>query len=432
MESFKKFLGAFGMVAAMATMTVYAQENGESEDGYSKYRIGGYGEMRAAWKDYGNNRFYGSSEGSAKKNRGAISIPRFVIAGDYKFNSKWILGAEIEFESGGTGIAYEIENTENGEYETEVEKGGEVAIEQFHITRMIHPAFNVRVGHMVLPVGRNNKSHEPIFFFGTTRPEGETTIIPNTWHETGVEFFGEFGRGYGSFNYQLQVVEGLNANGFDRNNWAGGASQGVFEEDNFTSPAYVARLDYVGVPGLTLGGSFYYCKDAASNSDKQQTYNFVVPVRIFSADAQYINRYVTARCNFLWGNISNSSKLSSKNGKLSSASPYSRTAPIAHKAVSYGGEVGLNVKGIVGNDNCPVIFPFVRYEYYNSQEDVVAPLVADARLKTSMWTAGINWKPVPQIVVKADYTARKIGGGAYNSENEFAVAVAWTGWLASK
>ena len=420
------------MVAAMATMTVYAQENGESEDGYSKYRIGGYGEMRAAWKDYGNNRFYGSSEGSAKKNRGSISIPRFVIAGDYKFNSKWILGAEIEFESGGTGIAYEIENTENGEYETEVEKGGEVAIEQFHITRMIHPSFNVRVGHMVLPVGRNNKSHEPIFFFGTTRPEGETTIIPNTWHETGVEFFGEFGRGYGSFDYQLQVVEGLNANGFDRNNWAGGASQGIFEEDNFTSPAYVARLDYVGVTGLTLGGSFYYCKDAASNSDKQQTYNFVVPVRIFSADAQYINRYVTARCNFLWGNISNSSKLSSKNGKLSSASPYSRTAPIAHKAVSYGGEVGLNVKGIVGNDNCPVIFPFVRYEYYNSQEDVVAPLVADARLKTSMWTAGINWKPVPQIVVKADYTARKIGSGAYNSENEFAVAVAWTGWLASK
>ncbi len=432
MESFKKFLGAFGMVAAMATMTVYAQENGESEDGYSKYRIGGYGEMRAAWKDYGNNRFYGSSEGSAKKNRGAISIPRFVIAGDYKFNSKWILGAEIEFESGGTGIAYEIENTENGEYETEVEKGGEVAIEQFHITRMIHPSFNVRVGHVVLPVGRNNKSHEPIFFFGTTRPEGETTIIPNTWHETGVEFFGEFGRGYGLFNYQVQIVEGLNANGFDRNNWAGGASQGIFEEDNFTSPAYVARLDYVGVPGLTLGGSLYYCKDAASNSDKQQTYNFVVPVRIFSADAQYINRYVTARCNFLWGNISNSSKLSSKNGKLSSASPYSRTAPIAHKAVSYGGEVGLNVKGIVGNDNCPVIFPFVRYEYYNSQEDVVAPLVADARLKTSMWTAGINWKPVPQIVVKADYTARKIGGGAYNSENEFAVVVAWTGWLASK
>ncbi len=57
-----------------------------------------------------------------RKNRNTISIPRFVLAFDYKFNSKWILGAEIEFESGGTGTAFELENTENGEYETEVEK----------------------------------------------------------------------------------------------------------------------------------------------------------------------------------------------------------------------------------------------------------------------------------------------------------------------
>ena len=73
-----------------------------------------------------------------------ISIPRFVLAFDYKFNSKWILGAEIEFESGGTGQAMELETTENGEREIELEKGGEVALEQFHITRLIHPAFNIR------------------------------------------------------------------------------------------------------------------------------------------------------------------------------------------------------------------------------------------------------------------------------------------------
>lgn len=57
-----------------------------------------------------------------KDHRNSISIPRFVLAFDYKFNSQWILGAEIEFEAGGTGSAYEIENTENGEYEMEVEK----------------------------------------------------------------------------------------------------------------------------------------------------------------------------------------------------------------------------------------------------------------------------------------------------------------------
>ena len=86
--------------------------------GWNKLRVGGYGEMVAAFKNYGTNRFYGHPEGNPKEHRNTISIPRFVVAGDYKFNSRWILGAEIEFESGGTGSAYELENTENDEYET--------------------------------------------------------------------------------------------------------------------------------------------------------------------------------------------------------------------------------------------------------------------------------------------------------------------------
>ena len=52
----------------------------------------------------------------------------------------------------------------------EVEKGGEVALEQFHITRLIHPAFNVRAGHLIVPVGLTNEHHEPINFFVTSRP----------------------------------------------------------------------------------------------------------------------------------------------------------------------------------------------------------------------------------------------------------------------
>ena len=116
----------------------------------------------------------------------------------------------------------------------EVEKGGEVALEQFHITRLIHPAFNVRAGHLIVPVGLTNEHHEPINFFGTSRPEGETTILPSTWHENGIEVFGTFGRGYTRFNYQALVVAGLNANGFDRNTWVAGGKQGLVETDNFT------------------------------------------------------------------------------------------------------------------------------------------------------------------------------------------------------
>ena len=385
--------------------------------------------------DYGINRYSGTSSGNTRDHRNEISIPRFVLALDYKFNSKWILGAEIEFEAGGTGTAYEIENKENGEYETEVEKGGEVALEQFHITRLIHPAINVRAGHLIVPVGLTNEQHEPINFFGTSRPEGETTILPSTWHETGIELFGTFGKGYTRFNYQAMVVTGLNANGFDRDTWVASGKQGIFEKDNFTSPGYVARLNYLGVPGLKVGGSFYFCNNTAANSDKHTEYNSIgkVPLRIYTADVQYKNKYVTARGNIVYGNLGNSKQLSDVNRRLSGLSPYSRLTPIAKHAVSYGGEVGFNLRAICkDNPKVPVIYPFVRYEYYNPQEEGESGQVMDLRDKVGMWTAGANWYALPNLVVKADYTTRRIGNGNYNSENEFSLAIAYIGWFWSK
>ena len=386
------------------TSSVYAQENSEKTaaersaeiyaSGYEKFRFGGYGEALASFMDYGINRFTGTSSGNKKVNRNSISIPRFVVAFDYKFNSQWVLGAEIEFEAGGTGSAYELENTENGEYETEVEKGGEVALEQFHITRLIHPAFNVRVGHLIVPVGLTNEHHEPINFFGTSRPEGESTIIPCTWHENGLEFFGTFGEKYSRFNYQFLIVA-----------------------------------------GLKIGGSFYYCNNVGANSDKPETFSAIgrSPLKIYTADFQYKNKYITARANMIYGDLANSEALSSAIRGQSNTSPYSRTVPVASNAVSYGGELGINLRSLFGSQSkFPVIYPFARYEYYNPQEKGEGKQVMDLRNKVNMWSVGANWYALPNLVVKADYKARKIGGGKYNSENEFSLGIAYIGWFFSR
>lgn len=313
-------------------------------DDYQKFRFGGYGEMVASFKDYGINRFSGPT-GNTKDNRNTIAIPRFVLALDYKFSPKWILGAEIEFESGGVGIETELESSENGEYETEMEKVGEVALEQFHITRLIDRAFNLRAGHMIVPVGLTNSHHEPINFFGTYRPEGETTIIPSTWHETGVAAFGTFGRGYSTFDYQAMVVTGLNADGFGRDYWVSGDKQGLFEVDNFTSPAYVARLDYRGVPGLRVGASLYYCHDVTANTDKRYKYSSVgqSAVTIYSVDAQYRNKYVTALANVISGTVDNANEIGDVS--LSNTSSYYHGAMrnVAKEALCYGAEAGVNL-----------------------------------------------------------------------------------------
>ena len=422
-----------------------------ADDGYERFRVGGYGEIVANFMDYGLNRFTGTGVGNTKEHRSSISIPRFVLAFDYKFTSKWILGAEIEFESGGTGMATELEPSENNEYETEMEKAGEVALEQFHITRLIHPAFNIRAGHMVVPVGLTNAHHEPINFFGTSRPEGETTIIPSTWHETGVSLFGSFGKGYAVFDYQLMVVAGLNPDGFGRDGWVRDGKQGLFETDKFSSPGYVARLDYRGVPGLRVGASFYYCADATRNADKEYKYtysqstssgtqsvDYKVPVRIYSADAEYKNRYVTARANIIYGNLDNSARVSSTSLSNNSNYHHGSMRSTAESALCYGAEAGVNLSAFFRGKKCPVIYPFARYEYYNSQQSGEGSVVPDPRCQVSKWTAGINWFALPNLVVKADYTTRQVGTqkvfgtSKYNSENEFSIGIAYVGWFFKK
>ena len=144
----------------------------------------------------------------------------------------------------------------------------------------------------------------------------------------------------------------------------------------------------------------------------------------------------------MWGNLTNAYRMSSINTQLSNKSPYTRVTPIAHKAVSYGAEVGLSIAGIAracGAEKCPTLYPFARYDYFNSQKEMGHALqTADKRCEVSKWTFGLNWYALPNLVVKADYSTRQIGTskvigkGLYNSENEFSIGLAFTGWFTKK
>ena len=110
----------------------------------------------------------------------------------------------------------------------------------------------------------------------------------------------------------------------------------------------------------------------------------------------------------------------------------------AESALCYGAEAGLNLSAFFHSKKCPVIYPFARYEYYNSQESCEGSVVPDPRCQVSKWTAGINWFALPNLVVKADYTTRQIGTqkvfgtSKYNSENEFSIGIAYVGWFFKK
>ena len=59
-------------------------------------------------------------------------------------------------------------------------------------------------------------------------------------------------------------------------------------------------------------------------------------------------------------------------------------------------------------------------------------MLADKRFQTDVYTAGINWFALPNLVVKADYSHRTIGKGSYNSENIASIGIAYTAWFFKK
>ena len=147
----------------------------------------------------------------------------------------------------GTGSAYEREYEEGGEWETETEKGGEVELEQFWLQKTFCRALNLRFGHIVVPVGLNNSHHEPLNFFTVYRPEGENTILPSTWHQTGVSLWGYLGK----FKYEVQFLEGLDAMHFDRDGWIHNGTHSAFEFDP-------ARACYEKSEAFLLGAASDY------------------------------------------------------------------------------------------------------------------------------------------------------------------------------
>ena len=226
----------------------------------NRLSVGGYGEVAFSREYFSDhvNRYSSPANYKDDPSHGKFDIPHAVIYLGYDFGKGWSLGTEIEFEHTGTGSAIENEADEAAEWEHEQEKGGEVELEQLWINKRFSKAANVRLGHIIVPVGLNNAHHEPLNYFTVYRPEGENTILPSTWHDTGISFWGR----YGKVRYELQMLAGLNAMLFNRDEWIHHGAGSPFEFKPANQYGFAARVDYYAMPGLRMGVSGYYGNSA--------------------------------------------------------------------------------------------------------------------------------------------------------------------------
>ena len=200
-------------VDATTGATRQAAKTEKLTNALSHLSIGGYGEAVMTRNFYSQsfNRYKRPELYADDKSHGRFDLPHVCLNLGYDFGKGWTMGSEVEFEHGGSGSAVEIEAEEAGEYEAEVEKGGEVNIEQFWVNKAFAGGrFNVKAGEIIVPVGYSNAYHEPDKFFTVYRPEGEATIMPNTWHQVGLSLWGRLK----AWRYEVQLLSGLNSESF--------------------------------------------------------------------------------------------------------------------------------------------------------------------------------------------------------------------------
>jgi hypothetical protein len=146
--------------------------------------------------------------------------------------------------------------------ELEFEHGTEeIALETALIDVQIDPAFVLRGGILLPPIGAFNQNHDGPLWEFVERPLVSTEIIPSTLSEIGFGAYGKVFRGPMAFTYDLYLTNGLGdgilSNEEGRTHLPGGKHEALFEEDNNGSPALSGRLAARHHGLGELGASFY-------------------------------------------------------------------------------------------------------------------------------------------------------------------------------
>jgi hypothetical protein len=304
---------------------------------------------------------------------------------------------------------------EFGEYEIEIEKGGEVQLEQLHLIVELRPDFNLRVGRLKVPVGWATLEDEPKDYLTTTRSPLEVALLPNLWTEDGAEVFGTV-TARGAWDYRVAVVNGLDSSAFSSANWIANGHQMRFEMVNAEDLAITGRLDYAPHPAVEFGAAAYW-GDSADNRPKP---DLAVDAHVLITDVHLALAHgpLQLRSLFLYGTLENAAAVSYANRNLSNNLGVKRT-PVGSVAKGWFVEGSYDVLRARTPDQLQLL-TFVRYEDFDSMAETEGEVFDNPRWERRIATAGINFR-TKEIVAKLQYAHTQLGLASDNTERTFSM-----------
>ncbi len=306
-----------------------------------------------------------------------VDLERFVLFVGHEFSKKISLVSELEMEDAKV---------------TGGEAGGEIAFEQAYIQFRLDPAHSIVAGLFLPRIGILNENHLPTSFNGNERTQVETFIIPSTWRELGVGFYGN--NDLLPVEYSVAIVNGLDASGFTHGSLI---REGRFEGRNATAN----NLAVTGSVGFSPGPfrvqvSGYYggsvgLSPSASDSIGLRGGPFGTPVALGEADVQFNAGPFAARALGALVSIPDAAAINRAFGNGTPRSAYGAYA-----------EVSYDILYAPGAEDKPSLTAFLRYERLNLNAAIPAGIDPDPSLDQHHIITGISYAPIRDIVFKAD------------------------------
>jgi hypothetical protein len=327
--------------------------------------LGGYGEV--LYENFADSRQDDAPSGATDR----LDALRAILYVGYKFSDKVLFNSEVEFEHGST------------------EDGGSVSVEFAYLEYRLSPAFGLRAGLLLPPMGFINEVHEPPAFLGALRPETERQIIPSTWRENGLGLFGASG----DLSYRAYLVNGFDASGFSASGIRGGRQNGA--EASAENLGGVGRVDYRSALGLVVGTSAYLGNSgqgAVLPSQPSQTIG--ARTFIWEGHAQYKLRGFDLSGLVAISTLDDAAQINELN-------LFAGDASVGERLIGWYLQGGYDV--LRARRSSHQLVPYVRYEQLNTQDRVPAGFSANPANDRRLVTLGAMWKPLPNVSVKADY-----------------------------
>lgn len=294
---------------------------------------------------------------------------RVVLYFGYQFDEKWSLETELE-----------------------VEHADEIFVELAQLNYQATDNFAARAGMLLVPMGIINERHEPTTFMPNQRPQTEKRIIPTTWREVGAGVQANLG----PVECKLYTITALNADGFNSAGLRYGRQKGSKAESD--DMAGVFSANWTVNDSLWVGASAYYGPSGqdnlAENADGEEVPIPSMATSIVEAHAEWNHGPWSARALYATSWIDDAGTFNANTSRN-----------LAKQLEGYYIEAGYDIFNLFDVIECGNLSPFFRWEHINTQFKMPAGSVADSAEDNEIFTFGLNYKPISQVVFKIDYAA---------------------------